>query len=237
MDPAPITPPTTPPGPPAAPAPRHAAKGAAEFGFWDLLDIINPLQHIPVVSTIYRAITGDELKGTARILGGVLFGGPIGGAFAVFNAIFADATGRDLGDHALAMAFGGEWEPGHERPALAAASAPDLPFVAAPASQAAAAPADAPVPAGELLFTPPPALAANTQAPNAQAGGANLAATSATPAWITQAMAQAQEVHDGGTVRVAAQPWFADAMLHALDKYADLAKERADGGREDDRDR
>ncbi len=224
MDPAPITPPQA----PAAPAPRQTATGKAEFGFWDLLDVINPLQHIPVVSTIYRAITGDELKGTARVLGGTLFGGPIGGAVAVLNAIFEEATGRDLGDHALAMAFGDEWVPGDDQPALAAASAPDLPFNAAP-RQAAAAPAEEPIPAGELLFTPP-ALPTD-----ARAVGANLAATR--PAWITQAMAQAQEVHDGGTVRVAAQPWFADAMLHALDKYADLAKTRADGDREDDRDR
>lgn len=232
MDPTPITP----PGAAAAPASPHAAKGAAEFGFWDLLDVINPLQHIPVVSTIYRAITGDELSGTARVLGGVLFGGPIGGAFAVFNAIFEDNTGRDLGDHALAMTLGDDWGPGDDRPALAAASAPDLPFTAAPARQAAAA--NEPIPAGELLFTPPPpALAATTQAAIAQAAGANLAATAAAPAWITQAMAQAQEVRDGGAVRVTAQPWFTDAMLHALDKYADLAKERPDGGREDDRDR
>lgn len=222
MDPAPITPPQA----SAAPAPRQAATGKAEFGFWDLLDVINPLQHIPVVSTIYRAITGDELKGTARVLGGVLFGGPIGGAVAVFNAIFAETTGRDLGDHALAMALGDDWAPGDDQPALAAASAPDLPFEAAP-RQAAAAPADEPILAGELLFAPPPLPT------DAQAVGANLAAT--TPAWITQAMAQ--EVHDGGPVRVAAQPWFADAMLHALDKYADLAKARADGDREDDRDR
>jgi hypothetical protein len=30
--------------------------------FAEFLDIINPLQHIPVVSTIYRAITGDQIS-------------------------------------------------------------------------------------------------------------------------------------------------------------------------------
>ena len=29
------------------------------MSFSDLLDIINPLQQLPIVSTIYRAITGD----------------------------------------------------------------------------------------------------------------------------------------------------------------------------------
>src|SRR5215470_6180450 len=33
-------------------------KGA--FGFGDLVDIVNPLQHIPVVATIYRNMTGDR---------------------------------------------------------------------------------------------------------------------------------------------------------------------------------
>ncbi|MGB6086494.1 MAG: hypothetical protein WBF74_07845, partial [Parvibaculum sp.] len=34
---------------------------AGEFGFSDFLDVINPLQHIPIVSSIYRELTGDEL--------------------------------------------------------------------------------------------------------------------------------------------------------------------------------
>ena len=31
------------------------------FTFSDLMDIINPLQHIPVVSSIYRSLSGDEI--------------------------------------------------------------------------------------------------------------------------------------------------------------------------------
>ena len=43
-----------------------AKEGAPLFGkdgftLGDFLDIINPLQHIPVVSTVYRAITGDKI--------------------------------------------------------------------------------------------------------------------------------------------------------------------------------
>ena len=30
------------------------------FSFGDILDLINPLQHIPIVGTIYRAVTGDD---------------------------------------------------------------------------------------------------------------------------------------------------------------------------------
>ena len=35
--------------------------GKDGFTFFDFLDVINPLQHIPVVSTLYRSLTGDEI--------------------------------------------------------------------------------------------------------------------------------------------------------------------------------
>ncbi len=75
--------------------------------FWDMLDVINPLQHIPIVSTAYRAITGDELDPGARLAGGTLFGGPIGLAASAFNVILENNTGKDTGEHVLAM-FQGE---------------------------------------------------------------------------------------------------------------------------------
>ncbi len=80
----------------------------ADFSFADFLDIINPLQHIPIVSTIYRAITGDEITAPARILGGALFGGPIGFIVAIVNSIFEEVNGSDLGETALAALTGGD---------------------------------------------------------------------------------------------------------------------------------
>jgi len=77
--------------------------GQDGFTFGDFLDIINPLQHIPVVSTIYRSISGDEIEPGSRIAGGAPFGGGIGLASALVNAVIEDGTGKDLGDHALAM--------------------------------------------------------------------------------------------------------------------------------------
>ena len=69
----------------------------------NLLDIVNPLQHIPVVSTIYRSITGDDIAPPARLIGGVLFGGPIGFASATASLFFEEASGGDLASHALAL--------------------------------------------------------------------------------------------------------------------------------------
>jgi hypothetical protein len=80
------------------------------FTFLDFVDMVNPLQHIPVVSTAYRQITGDELDHGARLAGGTLFGGPIGFAASAFNVLLEHNTGKDVGDHVVAW-FDGEEEP------------------------------------------------------------------------------------------------------------------------------
>ena len=46
--------------------------------FSDVLKALNPLQHVPVVGTIYRATTGDTIPAPLQILGAGIFGGPIG---------------------------------------------------------------------------------------------------------------------------------------------------------------
>lgn len=74
----------------------------------DALDVINPLQHIPVVSSLYRAVTGDQISGPARILGGSLFGGPAGLINSLVNAIVEETSGRDVGATAIAALFGDE---------------------------------------------------------------------------------------------------------------------------------
>lgn len=84
------------------------AADAGEFGFLDLLDVVNPLQHIPIVSTIYREISGDTIGNPARIAGGFLFGGVIGLAGSVANAIIDETTGKDVGDHLIGLVGGDE---------------------------------------------------------------------------------------------------------------------------------
>ncbi|MCZ6860127.1 MAG: hypothetical protein O7I42_07600 [Alphaproteobacteria bacterium] len=82
------------------------------FGFSDILDVINPLQHMPIISTIYRAETGDKIGAIPRILGSILFGGgligaAVGAATAVVNLAVEQETGRDIGAHIYAAIFGG----------------------------------------------------------------------------------------------------------------------------------
>lgn len=98
--------------------------GADGFSFWDFLDIVNPLQHIPIVSTIYRAVTGDTIDPGARIAGGTLFGGPIGLAVSLAGAMVEEDTGKDMGQHALAMLG---IDIGGETPAAAATAVAQMP--------------------------------------------------------------------------------------------------------------
>ncbi len=72
--------------------------------FYDILDIVNPLQHIPIVSSIYRAVTGDTIDLVPRLAGGALFGGIFGAGAALGNGMIQALTGDDLGGHAVTAA-------------------------------------------------------------------------------------------------------------------------------------
>lgn len=79
-----------------------------EFGFGDLLDMINPLQHLPVVSYLYRSVTGDEIRPISQIVGGALFAGPLGAATGLINAIVEEETGKDMAGNAIALMLNGD---------------------------------------------------------------------------------------------------------------------------------
>jgi hypothetical protein len=99
------------------------AFGDDGFSFGTLLDIVNPLQHIPVVSTIYQKLTGDVASPAANLIGGALFGGTIGLAVAAADTALKGETGKDMGGHVLALF---ESDPSPTTTAVAAAdAAPD----------------------------------------------------------------------------------------------------------------
>lgn len=75
------------------------------FGFFDFLDIINPLQHIPVVATFYQKITGDTIKPACQIAGGALFGGPIGAIASTINAMVEESNnGKGITESTFSLA-------------------------------------------------------------------------------------------------------------------------------------
>jgi hypothetical protein len=81
---------------------------SSDFSFDDFIDIINPLQHLPVVGMIYREITGDTIKPVAQIVGGGIFGGPIGAVSGTVNAVVQETTGKDLAGNVFALVTGGD---------------------------------------------------------------------------------------------------------------------------------
>ncbi|WP_120498253.1 hypothetical protein [Kiloniella sp. EL199] len=102
------------------PDPKSSEQEEQTFGFFDFLDVINPLQHIPVISTLYREITGDEIQPAARIAGGMIFGGPTGFITAIANSVSEETTGKDIGENIL-EAFLGPNELDEESPIQTAA--------------------------------------------------------------------------------------------------------------------
>ena len=67
-----------------------------------IIDIFNPLQHIPVIGALYRHITGDEINSVARLAGDTLYGGPLGSAVAVADIVCEKTTGKDIGETMIA---------------------------------------------------------------------------------------------------------------------------------------
>ena len=115
----------TPAGSPSTPAtgepltaspvlPEKDASGVSAFNdddgpdFSDLLDIINPLQHIPIISTIYHHLTGDTEGAVAEVVGGTIYGALLGGGIlgligSLINVAVEDSSGKGLDEHVLAL--------------------------------------------------------------------------------------------------------------------------------------
>lgn len=140
-----------------------------DLSFWDLLDVVNPLQHLPIISTIYREITGDTIKPASRVIGGALFGGPVGAAAAVVTQAVEEGLGLGEGETLLAL-FDSD-----ETPAPAEAQSPTqliagyaaetAPAAAAATTAAATAPAStAPASAAPLALAEAPAATAGADA-------------------------------------------------------------------------
>jgi hypothetical protein len=84
------------------------AKDPNVVGAADVLDIINPFQHLPIISQIYREITNDHIKAGARMMGGTIFGGGVGLASSSVNAMVQEETGKDVSENIMTAMAGQE---------------------------------------------------------------------------------------------------------------------------------
>ncbi|HEY0265228.1 MAG TPA: hypothetical protein VGC16_00660 [Rhizomicrobium sp.] len=111
-----------------APMPAAGGNGGEDEGFFHhILDIVNPLQHLPVVGTIYRAITGEHIGVVEQIAGDALYGGLWGAVSSVAGVAFQSLTGKSVEDTALA------WLKGDDSVAVAGAKV-TAPVITADAS-------------------------------------------------------------------------------------------------------
>ena len=138
--------------PPAPPPKSHDWKNGA-FSFHDVLDTLNPLQHLPIIGTIYRWLTGDEPGNVARIVGDGIYGGPIGLGTGAVSVAIKEELGKDPGAMVVSLLTGGGIETSSTK--IAAATDTAQPTDSASTSPASAAPqktaAEPPAPASPAI--------------------------------------------------------------------------------------
>ncbi len=71
---------------------------AIEVSTKQVLQGLNPLQHLPVIGMVYRAATGETIPTTMRVAGAGLIGGPLGMIGAALMSLFEEIVrmGPDL---------------------------------------------------------------------------------------------------------------------------------------------
>jgi hypothetical protein len=103
---------TRPPGAPPQAPPSVGPDGyepiPGNITFEEFLAGLNPLHHLPVVGTIYRAATGERIPPPMRVLGAALFGGPIGMLSSAVMAAIEEFVAAKQPDQAHSPARNGE---------------------------------------------------------------------------------------------------------------------------------
>ena len=213
--------------------------GEIEFTFKDFLDTINPLQQIPIVSWIYRAITGETINLAPRLIGAAIMGGPIGILLAGVQSCIEDMTGVAKSGGpvmaALRDLFGGA-DDGKEPAVPPPAAAVGVAVPPAATLDAISPAANAVAPLSDLRQAPPIApratpvsLPRGWSAALPISRGALVAQTAFgrdsgslftdTPSQRAERRAPAAVDPGAAAPDSAAPDWVASAMMRALDKY------------------
>jgi hypothetical protein len=131
--------------------------------FSDFVALLNPLQNLPVVGTIYRQMTGDVPHPAARVIGGLIWGGPLGLIGAALTYVAEQVSGKGTTEIVKSIFDGGATAP----PLAEAAPTPPVPAEPAgePVAAATAPPmtakaAASAMPAPALPDAQPPAMPA-----------------------------------------------------------------------------
>jgi hypothetical protein len=112
--------------PSPSPAPENVTSTAPKTGdqdesfFHHMLDVVNPLQHLPVIGTIYRAITGEHIGPVEKIAGDALYGGLWGAVSSIADVALEQITGKSAEDTVLG------WLKGSSDTEVAKITAPNI---------------------------------------------------------------------------------------------------------------
>lgn len=73
----------------------------------DAFDIVNILQHIPVVSAFYQDVSGqEEISVLSKLSGGYLYGGAIGLAYSALDLAVKSYSGTSIDEAVLNFNYG-----------------------------------------------------------------------------------------------------------------------------------
>lgn len=201
----------------------HGPEQDESFGFWDFVDLINPLQHLPLIGTLYREATGDSIKPEVQVAGSILLGVATGSvvlsaASAVASALLEQENGKEP-TLMLAEALWGEEEEtidlepdGEEKIMLAEVSSQDM-----------AAMTDL-LPLPDLDAAPiAPVLVAQAQPAEPVRSQTNEATAAQTPQDLLAALLSEQEqAHKNG--KSIPPQLVQDFMFMAMDRYEMAAR-------------
>jgi hypothetical protein len=135
--------------------------GNQDEGFFHhLLDVVNPLQHLPVIGTIYRAVTGQHIGAVEKIAGDTLYGGLWGAVSSVADVAFEGITGKSAEDMVLS------WFKGDSNTQVAKIAAPDIQLAQS-------------LPSSDTPALPSSSTTSSTTVASAQSGGPDIAILSA----------------------------------------------------------
>lgn len=83
------------------------------LSFDEVLNSLNPLHHVPIVSTIYQAVSGEKIGIGPRMIAATILGGPVGLIIAGIAAFIEEMSGGTIAEHAVALFEGttGDGEP------------------------------------------------------------------------------------------------------------------------------
>jgi len=84
---------------------NEATPMPSDATFEEVLRSLNPLHHVPVVGSLYRAATGETVIPAIAVLGAAIIGGPIAALVTAGLAAFRESTAPSVSPSVAARRY------------------------------------------------------------------------------------------------------------------------------------